>query len=611
MRITARGFRLAALGIALGPLISGCPQHVAPSVAVAAATTADAGRVRSRPGTMPALPKVVMRVLPVASTGKTILVKAGGNLQGALNDAAPGEVIELQAGQEFTGPFVLPDKAGRGWITVESSDMAKLPAAGTRVGPADSPYMPKLVAASGSVISTDARAHDYRFVGIEITTADAVRGSVPAAAAAKSPRHSFVGDVRSAARGLERAVFRGPPRRTAPLAASPGPVNLVLLGENDASRRALPSHIVFDRCYLLGDPRAGTRRGIAMNSAYTAVINSYLADFKAMGQDSQAIASWNGSGPFLIENDYLQAAGENVMFGGQDPTIKNLVPSNIEILGNDMVKSLTWQSGNSAHHGARWSVKNILELKNARRVLIKGNVLKYNWIQSQDGFGVLFTVRDQDGTAPWSVVRDVTFVDNVLQDSASGVNILGYDDDHPSQQARDILIENNLFTNIGYAGGAGTLFQILDGAADVNIEHNTAQQSGDIIMSGGARTERGFVFEDNIAPENRYGIIGTGRGIGRATLNAYFPGAVVEGNVLIGASANLYQSGNSFPRSERDVGFIDAAAGQLGLSNGSRYVEARSGGSVPGVELARLCAALSRYGALTAVHVRACESSGV
>ena len=29
---------------------------------------------------------------------------------------------------------------------------------------------------------------------------------------------------------------------------------------------------------------------------------------------------WNGPGPFLIENNYLEAAGENIMFGGNDPS---------------------------------------------------------------------------------------------------------------------------------------------------------------------------------------------------------------------------------------------------------------------------------------------------
>src|SRR5439155_6309552 len=96
----------------------------------------------------------------------------------------------------------------------------------------------------------------------------------------------------------------------------------------------LPHHIVFDRCYLHGDPTKGARRGIAMNSRYAAVIDSYLSDFKEVGADSQAIDGWNGPGPFKIVNNYLEGAGENVMFGGTDPSIADLVPSDIEIRHN-------------------------------------------------------------------------------------------------------------------------------------------------------------------------------------------------------------------------------------------------------------------------------------
>jgi hypothetical protein len=107
--------------------------------------------------------------------------------------------------------------------------------------------MPKLVAASGSVIVTEPAAHHYRFVGIEFSPA----------------RGSFLHD-------------------------------LVQLGLNHTDVDDLPHHVIFDRCYLHGDPQKGTRRGIAMNSRSTAVIDSYLSDFKEVGADSQAIAGWNG-----------------------------------------------------------------------------------------------------------------------------------------------------------------------------------------------------------------------------------------------------------------------------------------------------------------------------
>src|SRR5204863_8288513 len=56
------------------------------------------------------------------SQGRKILVAAAtGNLQAALDDAKPGDVIVLDAGGTYEGPFRLPRKDGDGWILVTSS----------------------------------------------------------------------------------------------------------------------------------------------------------------------------------------------------------------------------------------------------------------------------------------------------------------------------------------------------------------------------------------------------------------------------------------------------------------------------------------------------------
>ncbi len=111
-------------------------------------------------------------------------------------------------------------------------------------------------------------------------------------------------------------------------------------------------------------------------------------------------------------------------------------------------------------------------------------------LQAQNGFAILFTVRNQDGKAPWSVVEDVTFVNNIVRHSGAGINMHGRDDQHPSQQTRRILVGNNLFEDIGGPRwGGGTLLQIINGAANVVIEHNTAFQTGNIITTEGARTK--------------------------------------------------------------------------------------------------------------------------
>ena len=74
------------------------------------------------------------------------------------------------------------------------------------------------------------------------------------------------------------------------------------------------------------------------------MLNSFISDIKAVNADSQAIVGYNGEGPFTIENNYLEAAGENVMFGGSDPAVTNLVPSDIVLRRNHLYKPLEWRN---------------------------------------------------------------------------------------------------------------------------------------------------------------------------------------------------------------------------------------------------------------------------
>jgi hypothetical protein len=135
------------------------------------------------------------------------------------------------------------------------------------------------------------------------------------------------------------------------------------------------------------------------------------------------------------------------------------VPADIVVTGNHIAKPLRWRTGTPGAEVTAWTVKNLFELKNARRVLVDGNLLENNWLAAQNGFAVLFTVRNQDGRAPWSVVEDVTFSNNVVRHVGAGVNILGRDDIHPSQQTRRIAISGNLFDDVGGPWGSGRLFR--------------------------------------------------------------------------------------------------------------------------------------------------------
>ena len=93
--------------------------------------------------------------------------------------------------------------------------------------------------------------------------------------------------------------------------------------------------------YVHGHLQVNARRGIALNGAAIAVIDSSSLNFHQMLEDSQAIAGWDGPGPFKIVNNHLEAAGENVLFGGADPSIQGLVPSDIEVRRNHFSKPLT------------------------------------------------------------------------------------------------------------------------------------------------------------------------------------------------------------------------------------------------------------------------------
>jgi hypothetical protein len=233
------------------------------------------------------------------ASAATITVNAGGNLQTALNSAQPGDTIVLQAGATFTGNFTLPVKPGTAYITVRSSAAdASLPAANVRIDPRYASFLPKLKSANSSpVLATAAGAHHWRLQFLE-----------------------FQGNAGGAAEMLR-------------------------LGSSSEANAANQARlIVIDRVYIHGEPKAGTRRGIALNSGDTTIVNSYISDIKAIGQDSQAICGWNGPGPYKIENNYLEAAGENVMFGGATPAIQNLVPSNIPIRRNQFSKTLAWKN---------------------------------------------------------------------------------------------------------------------------------------------------------------------------------------------------------------------------------------------------------------------------
>jgi hypothetical protein len=445
-----------------------------------------------------AIPAAAPRQAPAV-----VRLAAGENLQTALDTATPGDVIELPAGATFIGNFVLPQKNGTNYITIRTAPSEALPNANERVGPEYSGRLARIQSATGlPALRTAPGAHHWALVLLEL-----------------GPNQGGAGEI-------------------------------LALGDGSFSQSSLervPHDLIVDRCYIHGDTDRGQKRGIALNSASTTVTGSYISDIKGAGQDTQAIAGWNGPGPFLIDNNYLEASGENFMLGGATPGINGLVPSDLVFRRNHVTRPESWRA-------ASWTVKNLFELKNARRVLVEGNLFETHWAGAQPGYAIVLTPRGEHGAAPWAVVEDVTFRYNIVRNVAAVFNLLARDDAGTSGPLRRVRIADNLIYAVDRAawGGNGTFMQIGQGPADILVEHNTVVQTGNIITAYGGTRETPsaadrFEFHDNITLHNANGVIGQGLAIGNETLARYFPGATFIRNVLAGGIAARYPADNLFP----------------------------------------------------------------
>jgi hypothetical protein len=471
---------------------------------------------------------------------RIITVGPKDSLQAALNTAALGDTIVVQAGVAYVGSIVLPAKTGSGEIVIQSSRVSELPE-GARVSSKQAALFAKVQTKNEEpVVRTEPGAHHYRFVGIEFSTT--------------TPNVKIY--------------------------------DLVRLGESRHEQKSLdavPHHLVIDRCYIHGFDTQDVQRGITVNSGETTVSNSYISEIHGVGYDTQAIAGWNGPGPFHIINNYLEGAGENVLFGGADPGIANLVPADIEIRRNHMFKPMSWKVGHPTYAGKHWTVKNLLELKNARNVIIDGNVLENNWADGQAGIPILFTVRNQEGTAPWSILENITFTNNIVRNAAGALNLLGSDNEKPSQRSSGVVISNNLFVDLHGP------FLTLNGYNNVTLTHNTHFQTGNIMVLYGTPVQQ-LVYRDNltIRAATGYGVFGDSLGEGMAALRKFAPDSILRKNVFALADSSLYPKDNYFPGSIQQVGFVNFEKGDYRLAPNSPYRKASSDGQPVGADWDKL-----------------------
>jgi len=457
---------------------------------------------------LPTLPLTFQVPMPT-QTGQVISVPAGdaNAFKQALTNAQLGDTIELQAGSTYNGSFTFPNKTiGSGWVVVRSSAYANLPASGIRVSPSDAVNMPKLVSpgANSPTIIFAPGANHYRLIGLEVTLPTTL-----------TYIHNVIVDISST-----------------------------------GSLATMPNNITFDRTYIHAQPTNNIQRCIHADGAYIAVVDSYLSDCHGKGIDSQAIAIWGGSGPFKFVNNRLEGAGENIIFGGSDPAITNVIPSDAEIRGNYIYTPIAWKGTLTSTGGTSlWTKKNLFETKNARRILLEGNVLDGSWGDGQVGNAFVLKSSNQGGKCTWCQATDLTIRYNVIRNSGGAVNISGTSgaNNNPlGGLTSRILIENNLFENIGvdpYTGVA-RLLELYNNAQDVIFRNNTVNTTGYIqhLISAGSQNPNvtNFEYKDNVAPFGYYGVT---PGFSEATLANSISGSYnYSGNVVYGNQNRFTQS---------------------------------------------------------------------
>ena len=413
--------------------------------------------------------------VPTVITTSQVYLPCGGDLQAALNAASGPTVITVahlqQDGKtrcQWSG-YQLPWRPDTAVVTIQTDGV--LPPFGTRTRPGDSYLALFMATASFSTYYTAFATsgdgfsatpghpvHGYQFIGLEMTTPN---------------------DTLHISYGI--------------LGIFPYTTNWTI----QLTSADYPSNIDVEHCYIhSGNPDQNVGHGITFQGTGLRVEDSEISDIHSTFQESDAIWGCDMSGNWTIENNDLQAAGENFFTCGSGAATANEPsPSNLVFRYNYVHKPLAWRYYVPSGQGP-YIMKNLFELKGWDGAVIDSNVFEYSWDQSQGGYAILFTPRI-DGDIN-RTVRNVVFQNNTIRHTASGISLGVFDSSCPGQGftlaqcveagggAENFTIKNNLFDDMSGStwGGGGASYGILTQALqqgqgfrnhskNLVVDHNT------------------------------------------------------------------------------------------------------------------------------------------
>lgn len=431
-------------------------------------------------------------------------------LQTAIDVTQPGDVLILRAGDTFQSAttITLPAyaNAGADWIYIISSNYANLGTIDRRCTAADSIAgdLPKIeFTATTSRIDTEWNAggtvcNRIRIMGLEITNTNHSTASIG---------YSLV--------ALGRYGANNP---------------------TDADDQ--PHHLIIDRCYIHGQTDGSTADGIYISTKEVAVISSTITEIHHTGPEQHGVVVVNGTGDLQIDNCHIEA-GDICVLVGTGPTAQKVDQAqydNVSITRCNLTKQESWKGGS-------WSIKNCLEFKFGRYILVEGCTIHKSWYDSQDG--PVVSIKTANGsTDPWTRTQHLTMRYCHIHDGLIGIKFKTKDNSNEAYNGvEDVLIHDIVMDNINpeYGGSSSTACRLIEldpsdygtlTAQRITIRHNTLLHDGQnqndrtgsymIYLSGNNKEIDFFVFENNVAEfwgegevlANRYGIKADGASIG-------------------------------------------------------------------------------------------------
>lgn len=269
-------------------------------------------------------------------TSTTVTTRSGLNtaIANAANGTGPRR-IRLSTTGSFGGQSTLPANTTGEWIYIETETVqgGTFVAEGTRATPSDVSLMAKIGQTSTNAYCFNfaSGATKYRFVGIDFTF---------------------------------DASFTPPAFDSGSDSNSNGFLNSA---GSSATAGDYPSYIVVDRCVIRGQDGKKLERGLWLNGAYIAVIDSSFQHMlTGVGNDGQCFTFTSGPGPIKLVNNHMPIGnrGECFIIGGGDTGI---TPEHIELQRNHFEHP-------TAYHGV-YEIKNLCEFKIGRYILFQRNVL--------------------------------------------------------------------------------------------------------------------------------------------------------------------------------------------------------------------------------------------